>query len=433
MRRGFIIIDFNPFFAKITSCPFPRPRLKKMMEGISDDLSTGYHHLTTRALYTSLPFDTGQATLFVSEKGISTTTTHDNTSEDEGEGESWSKRTKISGEEARQFYEDVLLMPKESRRGKSCLGKKAESVKRRKRKDTKAQTKAPVVRECASLGQLFLYVQQGDFESIRSALSKQLYDINVVDNFNWTLLMCASHAGHMTIVKYLLDHGADWQHHTDRRGNNAAGHTNIAEFIESRNRTTCTMHEQSHRKLREAQTVIEDRREVRQPSSSRSSSSATGQSSSSFYCEICKMTVELGSSTRNKHTTSTVHQFSCQHKPKVTPYGIPESNRGFQLLLKGGWNPEKGLGPDQQGQQFPVKTVLKQDRLGFGLSSREAKPRVTHFSAHDEAAVKSHRERVEGVKERPPKKKDILKAAERDRRWERRMRRYMNSDYDVPL
>ncbi len=405
------------------------------LEGVSDDLSTDYH-LTTRALYTSLPFDTGQATLFVPEKGISKTTSHDSTSEDEGEGDSRSKRTKISGEEARQFYEDVLLMPKQSRMDKSHLRKKTESMKRRKRKDTKSRRKAPVVREITSLGQLFLCVQEGDFEPIRSALSKQLYDINAVDNFNWTLLMCAAHAGHMTIVKYLLDHGADWQHHTDRRGNNAAdlarsaGHINIAEFIESHNRTS-SIREQSHRKLHETQTMIEDYREMRQRPSS--SSSATAQGFSSFYCEICKMTVELGSSTRNKHTTSTVHQFSCQHKPKVTPYGIPESNRGFQLLLKGGWDPERGLGPDQQGQQFPVKTVLKQDRLGFGLSSRETKPRVTHFSAHDEAAVKSHRERVEGEKERPPKKKDILKAAERDRRWERRMRRYMNSDYDIPL
>ena len=53
------------------------------------------------------------------------------------------------------------------------------------------------------------------------------------------------------------------------------------------------------------------------------------------------MTVELGSSTVSKHSTLTVHQFSYQHKPKITPYGILESNRGFQLLLKGGWNPEK--------------------------------------------------------------------------------------------
>ena len=405
------------------------------LEGVSEDLNTRYR-LTTRALYASLPFDTGQATLFVPEKGISKPTNHDS-SEDESEGESRSKRTKISGEEARQFYEDVLLMPKESRSDKIRLKKKAESVKRRKRKDTKSQRKTREVKEITSLGQMFLCVQEGDFEPIRSALSKGLYDINAADNFNWTLLMCAAHAGHMTIVKYLLDQGADWQHHTDRRGNNAAdlartaGHTNIAEFIESHNRTSSNLYlyERSHPLQKLHGTMIEDCREKRHHLSS---NSATGQSSSSFYCEICKMTVELGSSTVSKHTTSTVHQFSCQHKPKVTPYGIPESNRGFQLLLKGGWNPEKGLGPEQQGQQFPVKTVLKQDRLGFGLPSK-AKPRVTHFSAHDEAAVKSHRERVGGEKEQPPKKKDILNAAERDRKWERRMRRYMNTDYDLPL
>ena len=415
------------------------------LEGVSGDLSTRYR-LTTRALYASLPFDTGQATLFVPEKGISKSTAGRDSNEDESEGESQSKRTKLSGEEARQFYEDVLLMPKESRRDESRLRKKAESVKRKKRKDTKSQRKAPVVREVASLGQLFLCVQEGDFEAVRSALSNQLYDINAVDNFNWTLLMCAAHAGHMTIVKYLLDSGADWQHHTDRRGNNAAdlaraaGHTNIAEFIESHNLRTSSnlhLHKQSHpsiQKVHKTPTVVENAREKRCHSCS--SNSATGHSASSFYCEICKMTVELGSSTMSlsKHTTSTVHQFSCQQKPKVTPYGIRESNRGFQLLLKGGWDPEKGLGPDQQGQQFPVKTVLKQDRLGFGLSSSRAKPRVTHFSAHDEAAVKSHMERVGGEKaERPPKKKDILKAAERDRRWERRMRRYMNTDHDFPV
>ena len=403
------------------------------LDDISEDLNTRYR-LTTRALHASLPFDTGHATLFVPEKGISKTT-NDDSSEDENDGQS-NKRTKISGEEARQFYEDVLLMPKESRRDESRLKKKA-GMKRRKRRDVKPQRKTQEVKEITSLGQLFLCVQEGDFEAIRLALSRGLYDVNTVDNFNWTLLMCAAHAGHMTIVKYLLDQGADWLHHTDRRGNNAAdlartaGHPNIAEFIESHNRTSSNSC--SHRQLYpstahldETQTMIEDHIHHS------SSNSTTDQTPASFYCEICKMTVELGSSTVSKHTTSTVHQFSCQHKPNVTLYGIPESNRGFQLLLKGGWNPEKGLGPEQQGQQFPVKTVLKQDRLGFGLSGK-AKPRVTHFSAHDEAAVKSHRERIGGEKECPPKKKDILKAAERDRRWERRMRRYMNTDYDLPI
>ena len=402
-----------------------------------DRRKEGLNHLTTRALYATLPFDSGQATLFVREKGVSRPTDFDGNDSDEEKGPQ-RKRTRISGEEAKRFYEDVLLMPKESKTEEGCTTRRSVNVKHRKKRLTKSKT-SQVVKEVTSLGQLFLCVQQGDLESLRSALSRGLFDINAVDNFNWTLLMSAAHAGHMTIVRCLLDLGADCNHYTDRKGNNAAdlarigGHPNIAELIESHT-DTCTHglathshgHSQSHAGL-------DNCKEKRHAHSISDSSTHDQSSHSSFYCDICKMTVELGTSTIHKHTTSTVHQFSCQHTPNVTPYGIPESNRGFQLLLKGGWDPDKGLGPDQRGQKFPVKTVLKQDRLGFGLSSR-AKPRVTHFSAHDVSAVKTHRERsgVFGKEKAQPKKKDIVKAAERDKRWERRMRRYMNTDYDLP-
>ena len=403
-----------------------------------DGRKEGLNHLTTRTLYATLPFDSGQATLFVREKGVSKPTDFNGEDSDEEEGPQ-GKRERISGEEAKQFYEGVLLMPKESRTEEGCIRRQSVNVKHRKKRETKSKI-SQVSKEVTSLGQLFLCVQEGDMESLISALSTGLFDINAVDNFNWTLLMCAAHAGHMTIVRCLLDLGADWNHYTDRRGNNAAdlarigGHPNIAALIESHT-DTCThgLAAQSHDRSR-SHAGMDDCKEERHTHSINGSSTRDQMTHSSFYCDICKMTVELGTSTVSKHATSTVHQFSCQHKPKVTPYGIPESNRGFQLLLKGGWDPEKGLGPDQRGQKFPVKTVLKQDRLGFGLSSR-VKPRVTHFSAHDVSAVKTHRERSGVfVKEKAQtKKKDIVKAAERDRRWEMRMRRYMNTDYDLPV
>ena len=404
-----------------------------MMETANESLKLS--SLSTRALYASLPFDTGQATLFVKEKGFSRTTNEDDSYYAK---EPQRKRARISGEEARQFYEDVLLMPEESRTSESPTRRKAVKVKHKKKRERKAQkTQDPV--EVTTLGKLFLCAQQGDLEPIRSALSRRLCDVNVVDNFNWTLLMCAAHAGHMTIVRHLLDRGAEWRHNSDKRGNNAAdlariaGHSNLAEFIEAHTANTDDLGTHSHG-LSHTQRETH-RRSKRHTSSSRDLSTARqSHESSSFYCDICKINVELGTTSVGNHTTSTVHQFSCQHKPKVTPYGIPESNRGFQLLLKGGWDPERGLGPEQQGQKFPVKTVLKQDRLGFGLSTR-AKPRVTHFSAHDKAAVKSHRERSGQFRKEKaqPKKKDIVKAAEKDRRWEIRMRRYMNADYDLPV
>ena len=402
-------------------------------------------YLTPKTLYASLPFDSGQATLFVREKGVSRTTNFEE--DDSGDdNEPQSKKARISGKEARQFYEDVLLMPKESRTNEGCSKRQSVkgriNVKRRRKRET--SNKSHVSVEIASIAQLFLSVQEGDLETLKSALSGDFCDINVVDNFNWTLLMCAAHAGHMTIVRYLLEQGADWHHHTDRRGNNAAdlarisGHPNIAEFIESHTGThrhslaahvRLCGHSHSHAGI----DTCQEQRHTHSNNNYSSTADKSAVTQSSFYCDVCKMNVGLGTSTVSKHTTSTVHQFSCQHKPIVTPYGIPESNRGFQLLLKGGWDPEKGLGPDQKGQKFPVKTVLKQDRLGFGLSSR-ARPRVTHFSAHDEAAVKTHRERsgVLGKQKAQPKKKGIVKAAERSRRWEIRMRRYMNSDYDLP-
>ena len=81
-----------------------------------------------------------------------------------------------------------------------------------------------------------------------------------------------------------------------------------------------------------------------------------------------------------------------------------------------------------QGQQYPVKTILKQDRLGFGLNSKESGPRVTHFSAHDKDAVRTRRERERVGKESSNKtKREMVKAAEREKRWEIRMRQYMST------
>ena len=56
---------------------------------------------------------------------------------------------------------------------------------------------------------------------------------------------------------------------------------------------------------------------------------------------------------------------------------------------------------------------------------------MTHFSAHNEAVVKSHRERVGGEKERPPK--NFEKVLKRDGRWERSIRKDMNLDSGLPL
>ena len=154
--------------------------------------------------------------------------------------------------------------------------------------------------------------------------------------------------------------------------------------------------------------------------------------SKSYFCDVCQQRVT--DSLREKHNTSTVHQFSCGHTVRpLSSYGIPRNNRGYQMMLRSGWDPERGLGCEREGRKYPVKTVLKRDRLGFGKPDEgpaESKAKVTHFAAFDERAVKRRAERFE--RGTTLRKKDIVAAVRKDREWEVRMRRYMNSE-DLPI
>jgi hypothetical protein len=71
-------------------------------------------------------------------------------------------------------------------------------------------------------------------------------------------------------------------------------------------------------------------------------------------------------------------------------YAIPKANPGYQMLKKLGWSEEKGLGVNEQGNKGPLKTVLKNDRLGLGRDQK--KPRVTHFNPLHEHSEKEIRE-----------------------------------------
>jgi len=396
----------------------------------------------TRDLCRTLPFDSGKAILFLPEKGIKGTTTCGDPYPDEGEGE---QCRKLTGNEAKQFYEDVLSMPEQSRktdRRREGKGeKKAKSIVSDRTSQPKHRGVAVGVVEqkndagFISVSQLFCSAQEGDLVSLRSALSRadKAYDVNVLDNFNWTLLMCASHAGHMDVVNYLLSKNAKWREFVDRSGYNAAdlaraaGHYHVAELIENYE------HFQDHH-FQRCQTGFSCKRCGEGSGSTKVYPPSKRRKRVSYYCKTCKLNVVKLSDCSSKHETSTVHQFSCQHHPKVSSYGIPKSNRGYQMLVRGGWDPGKGLGSLEQGQQYPVKTILKQDRLGFGLNSKESGPRVTHFSAHDKNAIRTcgERDRVKGIgKESSNKtKREMMTAAERERRWEIRMRQYLNANHE---
>lgn len=140
------------------------------------------------------------------------------------------------------------------------------------------------------------------------------------------------------------------------------------------------------------------------------------------WCEVCEVCYTDSAHT---HTWSTLHQFSLKRPPSLPQYCLAPSSVGYKVMLRLGWNPRSGLGPEHAGRLHPVGTVLKSDTagLGFGPAPRS---KVTHFKAKDARAVRRAPERRErgatlGAKQRK-------RTQERQRQWERDFRTSFNID-----
>ena len=90
-----------------------------------------------------------------------------------------------------------------------------------------------------------------------------------------------------------------------------------------------------------------------------------------------------------------------------------------------------GLGPEGIGRKFPVKTVLKRDRLGLGSKGSE-QARVTHFGPNDCNAVQrrkvNSKEKQKGKQQRRSSRRERQAIEKKEKNWERNMRIYMNSE-----
>ena len=344
----------------------------------------------------------------------------------------------LSGDEARTFYERVVNSA--SKDGRQVVGRKnsashSSSVQSGGR-DLKAQlvkrkNSTPSIRGApSSTSQLFLFAQEGMLNDLRKALDTSTnpgVDLNAQDMYGWSLLMSSAYAGHHNIVCFLLSKGAEWRGVCDKLGRTAvdlalmAGHRHVADEIQ-----TFCVNGSSVKRSGDNELPMGSGCTLEAPPSR-----AQQQQQLPFFCSLCSIAVR--ESTEKKHSHSTLHQFNCNHCPSVHQYGIPMSNKGYKLLVKGGWNPEHGLGQSSEGKRFPVKTVLKRDRLGLGADEGK-QARVTHFGPCDAAAVRQTSTKkfaAEG------KKKDhcLSKRRKRERQgmkhkqWEISLRRYMNADY----
>src|SRR3990167_5039402 len=96
------------------------------------------------------------------------------------------------------------------------------------------------------------------------------------------------------------------------------------------------------------------------------------------FCKICKEHYHPES--KKNHDCSATHGFQASVQPAINKvFELSPNNRGYKLLLKSGWN-EKGLGKNEEGTMIPIKTRIKNDRLGLGISP-VGEEQVTHKNA----------------------------------------------------
>lgn len=190
---------------------------------------------------------------------------------------------------------------------------------------------------------LFLSAQNNDVDTLMRILDNRPDKVNIVDEYGWSLLMTACQANSKDAVRELLKRDIDTLIR-DRAGNSARSlvikNKNLALveiFLSHKSKAIPEVRNNKNHK------GVKRRRE--------------------YTCDICNKTYP----DETEHLSSTVHNINASRGKKIpTNYVIPESNRGYQIMIKGGWDKETGLGPDGSGKKYPLRTTQKKDRKGLG-------------------------------------------------------------------
>lgn len=250
----------------------------------------------------------------------------------------------MSGEDVQKMYQEILEMPETAKETPS----NSKELPKTLRKTLKS---TPTAAD--------LFKNLHDTEKVHEILDSCPDLISATDQFKWTSLMMAACDGLDETCFILLQRGAKLGY-SDGKGNTA-----FSLAVKNRRQNVIDLLDSIGIEV----------------------TSSSSEDEEPFWCEICKETIE--ESNQRRHEASTLHQFNSksilgQDKPV---FGIPHDNIGYQMMLRQGWNASTGgLGPEQKGRRFPVKTVLRKTRQGLGLKQNPA--RVSHFSAYDREAVK---------------------------------------------
>nr|XP_020469929.1 G patch domain and ankyrin repeat-containing protein 1 isoform X1 [Monopterus albus] len=331
----------------------------------------------------------------------------------------------ISGKEARQFYENLMKgnkkQPVVSRRDDRAhhsrqknqesgrrMGRRARAVEIQQgqtdfvgQRESSGESEGNQRREASNSersmelqGLRFLRcAHEGDISGLKELLSKGV-DINFQDTFFWTAVMCASWSGQRAAVRLLLQHGAAWVGVVDTQGRDAqdlareAGHNEVLDELENYGIST-------------------------QKDMQMDSSAPQPQ-----WCDVC---CSEFSSSLSSHLSSTLHQFSLRHPPPTPYYCLPPSSNSYKMMVRCGWKPGTGLGPQGEGPKQPVPTVLKRDQKGLGYGQIK-RAKISHFQARDPDAVKAPSKDKEAKAGKGKRKEESRRKEQKDKNWERDFR-----------
>ena len=258
----------------------------------------------------------------------------------------------------------------------------ANTVRRGARSLPRSEARLAASQQRAANAQLLRAAQDGNLDVVRQLVVGGA-EINTQDAFGWTPLMSASFAGQADTVAWLLSkaEGRAGVELADEAGVTAlslateVGRGDIVAIIRASLRGG---HGGSKRK--------------QPPAASEAETIEAKHGQEQRHCDVCG--VDVDAQAWRAHVKSTAHLFDAHKGAAQTPlFGIPKHNVGFRMLRKAGWTGEGGLGPaGKEGRVWPVRTVLKQDKRGLGLT--KAKARVTHFAPGDATAVQTQAERT---------------------------------------
>lgn len=265
-----------------------------------------------------------------------------------------------NGQTARIEYEQILKIPSI----KSTI-KRDESFKTRIKQINRRTMRRRNVSVAFEKNKFFRAATTNDVATVEQMEISDPKMINVSDQFGWSALMMAAYAGHLNVIKVLLRLGANMNHENHKKETaltlaERAKHHEIVNFLKQSLEPICLSSDDDDNDSKKTQT---------------------------YLCDVCQM--EIAENDRKTHETSTLHRFNRVDTQSTTRhFGIPESNVGFQMLLQQGWNRDSGLGAEQDGIMYPIKTTLRKPRSGLGVRQLN-KPKVTHFKPFDCSAIKS--------------------------------------------